>query len=105
MAQASEPPQMIWTKLLTGESFVPEARHSHVAVGLRGPTGSTDMVVFGGVIGGSRTNSIVRFCHGSDILRCCLRLCCQILTLFRAGTNAWDALDCFGDAPSPRSSE
>ncbi len=55
---------MIWTKLETGESFVPEARHSHAAVSLLGPDGVTDLLVFGGIIGGARTNCVVRFRHG-----------------------------------------
>lgn len=63
-------PQLIWSKI-DAVSGVPEARHSHCAAIVTLPDREPYMFVFGGVVGGDRTNSLLRFSTG-NMFQCTL---------------------------------
>ena len=58
MSGAESTPTMVWSKLGT-EGYVAEARHAHTANTITLLDGRDAMLVFGGIVGGDRVNSLL----------------------------------------------
>ena len=98
---------MIWSKL-DARGYVPEARKSHSACAVPMADGGCLMVVFGGVVGGARVNTVTRFHRGevdqwwaggrmgAPVPVGCDSPCCP------AESAVWSSVETFGGAPSPR---
>lgn len=66
--------QMVWTKQ-EAVGYVPEGRHSHSGATIHTDDGGWAVIVFGGVVGGSRVNSVLRCRIGERTVRAASRVC------------------------------